>query len=72
MRHLKKIREINGGEIKEQDVPSTWGSPQACNEGLKHRHFFNRKNFKIVYIIHTEYFGGDRKVVCGTSKAWIL
>ena len=30
MRHLKKIRETNGGQIKEQDVPLTWDSPQVC------------------------------------------
>ena len=28
MRHLNKIRETNGGEIKEQDVPLTYKIPQ--------------------------------------------
>ena len=26
----KKIRETNGGQIKEQDIPLTWDSPQVC------------------------------------------
>ena len=30
MGHLKKIRETNGGKIKEQDVPLTQDSPQVC------------------------------------------
>ena len=30
MRHLKKSLETNGGQIKEQDVPLTWDSPQEC------------------------------------------
>ena len=25
----KKIRETNGGQIKEQEVPLTWDSPQV-------------------------------------------
>ena len=29
MRHLK-IRETNGGQIKEQDVLLTWNFPQVC------------------------------------------
>jgi len=29
MRHLKKIRETNGGEIKEQDILLTYDSPQV-------------------------------------------
>ena len=28
----KKIRETNGGQIKEQDVPLTWDSPQVCSQ----------------------------------------
>ena len=28
MRHLKKIRETDAGQIKEQDVSLTWDSPQ--------------------------------------------
>ena len=26
----KKVCETNGGQIKEQDVPLTWDSPQEC------------------------------------------
>ena len=29
MRHLNKIRETNGGKIKEQDVSLTQDSPQS-------------------------------------------
>ena len=28
----KKNRETNGGQIKEQDVPLTWDSPQVCED----------------------------------------
>ena len=31
----KKNRETNGGQIKEQDVPLTWDSPQVCNDVKK-------------------------------------
>jgi hypothetical protein len=30
MRHLKKTRETNGGQIKEQHVPLTYDFPQVC------------------------------------------
>ena len=65
MRHLKKIRETDEGQIKEQDVPLTWDSPQIWSEAMtinNYHDFF--KNQLVVWRENSTRNSPDKLLSC--------